>query len=292
MANVAANIIVGEPTSILIGAYGAAEGACTAVGYTEGGAQIMPNSEFYRKKADQAVGVLGVVLTGREPILKFNMAEGQLQNLQWAMGYDAGGLVDSTNLDIGGSKTVDEYAIYMNTPGPGAGATRKYTIHKAVSIGNPEVSHVKDDKVIYACEFLILQDTSKAEDKQFVEIDDSGVDTTAPTVVLTTPAEDGTVAKDALSTVTLTFTEAGAGIDEGTLIDGTTIMILNVTDQTQNVKVAGTWVYTAAGKTLVFTPTANWTGSDKICVIITTSVKDMAGNALAVVYVGNFTVAA
>lgn len=292
MANVPANIIVGEPTSILIGSYGTVEGSCTAVGYTEGGAQIVPNSEYYRKRADQSVGVLGVVLTGREPVLRFNMAEGQLQNLLWAIGYDSGGLVDSTNLDFGGSKTVDELTIYMNTPGPTAGATRKYTIHKAVSIGNPEVSHVKDDKVMYACEFLILQDTSKAEDKQFVEIDDSGVDTTPPTVVLTTPAEDGTVAKDAQSTVTLTFTEAGAGIDEGTLIDGVNIMMLNVTDQTENVKVAGTWAYTASTKTLVFTPTANWTGSDKICVIITTSVKDMAGNALASVYVGNFTVAA
>ena len=113
---------------------------------------------------------------------------------------------------------------------------------------------------------------------------------------MTAPVEDATVAKDALSTVTVTFTEATNAIDQGSLIygdaDSATIMLLNVTTQASSALVEGTISYSASTKVLTFTPTSNWTASDKINIIITTGVRDTAGNHMAATFIGHFTVAA
>ncbi len=113
---------------------------------------------------------------------------------------------------------------------------------------------------------------------------------------MTSPAEDATVAPNAKTTVTLTFTEATNAIDQGTLIygdaDNATIMLINVTDTAASALVAGTITYDAGTKVLTFTPTSNWTASDKINIIITTGVRDTAGNHMAATFLGHFTVAA
>lgn len=286
------NMVLGAPSSVKLGAYGTAEGACTDLGFTEGGVKITTKVETKELGADQAVGTLDVKVIGRGYTVEFDVAEPSLANFYKALGYPSTQLVGSA-LSLGISNATQYLTMYINGPGPGATtATRKVTLYRVVATGDPVMSLKKKDATVFTMKFTVLQDTSKSDAEQFGKIEDSGADTTAPTVVLTTPAEDGTVAKDTKGAVTLTFTEAGQGMDEGSLADGKTIMIMNVTAPAANVQVAGAWVYTAATKTLVFTPTANWTASDKLCVIITTAVRDMAGNYLETTYIGNFTVTA
>lgn len=284
-----ANIVVGAPANIKIGAYGAVEGACVDVGYTEGGCNIVPSLEYYRAKADQSLGTLKVKCTGREFVVQFDMAEPTLTNLYKALGLPVASLISATHLAVGNDATVTEYVLFINGNAPSSG-TRKIECKKCVPIGEPEVKMLKNNKTVYACKFLVLEDPTQAAGYEFMDINDSGVDTTPPTVAMTTPAEDGTVTKATSDPVILTFTEAGAGIDESTLVDGVSLIVMDVTDHAQNVKVAGTWSYVKATKVLTFVPTAVWTTVHKHCVIVNNGVKDIAGNKLATVYVSNFTV--
>lgn len=282
------NMILGAPSNIKLGAYGAVEGDCTVLGITEGGLKVTSKVGIYEFKCDQAVGTTDVAITERGYTIEFDIAEPTLANFYKALGYPSTQLVGST-LSLGNSTTVTKYVMFINGPGP-LGGTRKATLWKVVPIGEPVMVLSKKDKTTWAMKFLVLQDTGKSDAEQFGKIDDSGVDATPPTIEMTTPAEDGTVTKATKGTVLLTFTEAGQGIDEGSLVDGKTISIINVTAQAENVQVAGSWAYDSATKTLTFTPTDVWVASDKLCVVITTGVRDMAGNALATMFIGNFTV--
>ena len=109
---------------------------------------------------------------------------------------------------------------------------------------------------------------------------------------MTSPVEDATIVKEALTPVTLTFTESANAIDQGSLVYGKSVMLINVTDTTASALVAGAISYNVATKVLTFIPTGNWTASDKINIIITPDVRDTAGNNMAAVFVGHFTVAA
>ncbi|KKL17552.1 hypothetical protein LCGC14_2484410 [marine sediment metagenome] len=290
MSETVANLVFGVPANIKIALTGVAEGSATEVGFTEGGVKITPAMEYFHATADQAVGDVDIFLKKRNFVVEFIVAEPTLANYQKALGLPAASLAGNT-LKVGNETTVTKYVLYINGPGPGAdAATRKFSVWRCVPIGNPEVVHSREDKTMFAMTFAVLQDTSRTANEQFYHIDDSGADTTAPTVVITTPAEDGTVVKDALSPVVLTFTEAGQGMNEGTLIYGNTISILNTTTSNDVTLVAGTIVYENTGKTLTFTPTSNWTASDTLSITVTTGVEDMAGNPLATTYIGNFTV--
>lgn len=119
----------------------------------------------------------------------------------------------------------------------------------------------------------------------------TGADSTAPVVALSSPVDGGTVVKDAKTTVEWTFTEASA-LDENTIVYGDTVVILNITTPATATLVAGALVYTASTKKMVFTPTANWTASDSLQAMVTTGVKDAAGNALAATKIEQFSVTA
>ena len=71
----AANVVVGAPATILIGAYGAAEGASVDAGATEGGVTINYNPEHYLKTADQWLAPVGAVKTVENMTIVFNVAE-------------------------------------------------------------------------------------------------------------------------------------------------------------------------------------------------------------------------
>ncbi len=294
MSTTSTNIVVGAPSSVKIAAYGVAEGSAVDVGATEGGLKLTYTPEFYFKKADQWTGKIGAVKTDEDMTIELVLAEVSLANLAYAMGYPTTAVSGST-LTIGGNATATERTVYINGNAPSSG-TVKITVHKCVIVGATEIQMVKKDKSMVKLTLQVLQDTSQTANQQFVSIAYSGTDTTAPTVALTTPAEDGTVLLNAKGTVTLTFTEGDNAIDEGTLVygdaDDATVFINNVTTQAATALVAGTIVYNAATKTLIFTPTANWTASDKLQVIITTGVRDTAGNRLAATFYGHFTVTA
>jgi predicted RecA/RadA family phage recombinase len=139
-------------------------------------------------------------------------------------------------------------------------------------------------------EFTVLQDLTKPAKAQIGTVVDTGSDTTAPTIAMTTPATGGTVTKDAKGTILLTITEANA-MDESSIVYGDTVKVLNTTSGKQGL-VAGTIAYDATAKTITFTPTNNWTASETGIVVVSTGMRDANGNNLAATFVGTFSVTA
>jgi len=85
------NVIVGFALgagTLKIGDYDSAEGACTDIGYTEGGAEITIERDYYQKKVDQEVGVLDALKVSEKAMLKVSFAEATLENIARAMDYD------------------------------------------------------------------------------------------------------------------------------------------------------------------------------------------------------------
>jgi len=295
MAVTQGNIIVGwgETGTLKIADYGIAEGSATDIGGVEGGASLEVPREYYEKGCDQLLGITELYKTSEKAFLKVNIAEATLDSLRLAMDYPAAALAAGT-LQIGGDFTVTYLTLYLNVVGV-SGGTRKYTFHKAVCIAAASHSYKHDDKTVIECNFQILQDTSKTADQQLFSLVETAADTTPPTIAMTTPAAGGTVVKDAKGTVLLTITDTNA-MDESSIKygddDDATMRILNVTTNTAITLVAGTIAYSSTAKTITFTPTANWTASNKHMVLITTGLRDNAGNRLASTFIGHFSVTA
>jgi hypothetical protein len=283
------NVIVGAGT-VKIGAYNAAEGSCVEVGYTEGGAELTFERDYYEETVDQEIGVIDAVKTKERCMLKFSFAEATQNNLAIALDYDPSVAIVAGVLSVGGDADQQYKTIYFNVKAPNGG-TRKYKFHRCVARVGGVHKYVKNDKTIVAIEFLILQDTSKTADGQLFTVTDTGGDTTAPTIAMTTPVSGGTVTKATKGTVVFTITETN-GMNENSIIYGDTVSILNVTTPSAPTLVAGTIAYDAVAKTITFTPTSNWNASDVLNVIVTTGLEDNAGNNLATTYLDDFSVTA
>jgi hypothetical protein len=283
------NIIVGVGASLKIATAGTAEGSATDVGATEGGIEISIEREYYEKTADQSINILEMIKTSEKPKLKVTLAESTLDNLRIGMDYPSTALVSSI-LTIGGNATATPLVIYANVIAV-SGGTRKYTFYKVIPISAATHSYKKDDKTMIEFEFAILADTTKSANEQIGTVVDSSTDTTAPTIAMTTPADGGTVTKDTAGTVILTITEINA-MDEGTIVYGDTVSIVNQTTPATAVLEPGSIVYDATAKTITFTPTNNWTASEEMQVVVTTGLKDANGNALATMFLGQFSVTA
>ncbi len=292
MANDVNNIIVKNAT-LIVGTYLQAEGSAHDVGALEGGVAVENTREYYDVKADPWIGIIAKKKIGEVMIVKCAMAESSLANLAIAFDYPAGAVVGS-EFTFGGDSTVTYRTLYINGEGPGGG-TRKFTLWKCVSVGSGGHSYKVGDKTVVEVEFQVLEDTTKAANERYGSILDAGADTTAPTVVLTTPADGATVTKDGKGTVLWTITEANT-MDESTIVygdnDGATFMILNTTTPAAATLVAGSIIYDATAKTVTFTPTSNWTASDTFQVVVTTGLKYAAGNHLATPKIEQFSVTA
>ena len=288
------NILVGLGDGFIkVGPYGSAEGSCVDLGATEGGAGIEIPREYYEKTCDQKLGVLEMIKTSQKASLKVTIAEATLDNARIGIDLASGALVAS-KLSVGGSNVVSELTIYLNVPGP-VGGTRKYTFHKCVSVSAAPHSYKKDDKTMIELEFAILEDTAQALGEEMFQMEDTGGDVIAPTVALTTPVGGGTVVKEALSPVIWTITEANP-LAESTIKYGddedATFAIYNITAPGTPVLVAGSIAYDSVAKTVTFTPDVNWVASDDLMAVVTTGLKDVAGNNLATQKVEAFSVTA
>lgn len=286
MAGTVAKIIVGKGT-VKIGDYGDAIGAAIDVGSVDGGVGFENAEEFFDVRADDFLGTVRKHKINEKLTVKLVLAEAQLENIAIAFGYPktavAGGV-----FTFGGNATVTEKVVYVNGTGP-SGGTRAIVLHKCVQVGSGAHAYKKDDKTMIELEFEVLEDTSKAANARYGTMTDSGADTTAPTVALTTPADGGTVAKTTVDPVIWTITEAN-DMDESTIVYGDTFSIINTTAPASAVLVAGTIAYNSTAKTVTFTPSGAWNASDTMQVVVTTGLKDMAGNALAAQKIEQFSV--
>jgi len=290
MAGTVENIVVGlaGENTVKIGAYAAVEGDAVDVGFTEGGVTIEKSCETKEIEVDQVVGPVDSVRTKESWIIKFSMAEISLANLALAMGYPTTAVAGSTLSAGGPAADITARTMYINVKGPGPG-TGKWTFWKVKPTGKTSAPYKKADKTVIDVEFQALVDTTKTAEQQVMQYVATGVDSTPPTVALSTPTDGGTVTKDAKGTVVWTITEANP-INENTIVYGNTFSIINTTTPGSAALVAGTIAYSATAKTVTFTPSANWTASDTFQAVVTTGLKDIAGNALAAMKIEQFSV--
>lgn len=287
-----ANIVLGvaSANTVKVGAYGALEAAAVDVGLTDGGVEIVISGDVKEVFCDQHLAAVAAPSIKEACSVKFAIAEASLANLAMAFGYPVAAVSGST-LNLGGKSDLYDYkTVYLNLKGPGPG-TRKVTIHKAKIKGDSSQKYTKENIVMVPVEIMVLCDTTKSVGEQFLSIVDTGLDTTPPTVAQTTPADGATTPKDAKGTVVWTITDAN-GIDWSTVVYGDTFQIINTTTPGSAALVAGTITYDASAKTVTFTPTANWTASDTLQAIVSTGLKDAAGNRLAAPFIAQFSVAA
>jgi hypothetical protein len=283
-----ANIVVGvgATNTVKVGAYGVVEASAVDVGLTDGGVEINVSSEVKEIYVDQHLGAVAAPTIKEGVSVKFNMAEASLANMAMAIGYPTTAVVDST-MSMGGKSDIYDYkTVYINVKGPGPG-TAKITIYKAKIKGDSSAKYQKDNVTMVPVEIIGLCDITRTAGDQFYSIVASGLDTTAPTVALSAPVDGGTTPKDAKGTIVWTITEAN-GVDQSSIVYGNTFSIINTTTAGSAALVAGTIAYTPADKKVTFTPTNNWTASDTFQAVVTTGLKDAAGNALAAMKIEQF----
>lgn len=286
------NIVVGvaAENTVKVGAYSAAEGAAVDVGFTDGGVEIGFAGEVKEIFVDQHLGAVAAPSIKESCTVKFSVAESSLAVLAMAFGCPTSAVSGST-LNVGGKSDIYDYkTVYINVKGPGPG-TRKYTFHKAKVKGDSAQKYTKDNVTMVPVELMVLCDTTKSVGEQFFSVVDTGLDSTPPTVALSTPVDGGTVTKDAKGAVVWTITETN-GVDASTIVYGDTFSIINTTTPSSAALVAGTIAYDSSAKTVTFTPTSNWTASDTFQAVVTKGLKDAAGNALAAIKIEQFSVTA
>jgi hypothetical protein len=288
MVKTPSNTIVGAPATVTVTPWDASSGAVD-LGSTDGGVKLNYNPEHFFAEADQWLGKIAGFKVGEDATVEMTLNEPTQANLAYVFGQPLAAASGGT-FDLGGNATVTYWKVIIVGVGPGA-CTRTVTLHKCVFVGNPEITFHKKNKQMVKLTIQLIQDTSLTANKQLLDIVDTGADTTPPTVAMTTPADKATWAvKTTKTALVLTFTEATNKIDESTLVYGDTIIISNIEDITAPAIKAGTIVYNAATKTLVFTPTDAWTTAYNFAITISTRVRDTAGNCLAATFYGSFVI--
>lgn len=160
----------------------------------------------------------------------------------------------------------------------------KFTIPQAVPMGDPEVVYSGDQVQGWKIKLKALVDESAGADGRWMATfgDPSiSADTTPPTVSTVVPADDATGVSTA-TTITWTFSE---DMDQGSLNDANINVIKDI-DGTP-LTVAGAISFPATNQA-VFTPTSALSATTKYSWVLSSGIKDKAGNALVRV-AGDFT---
>ena len=271
---------------ITVSAYGAAQGAGVNLGLSDGGIEVGHNTKALDIRADNVLGVLDQFKTEEDLVLKCNIIEASLANMVMAMGYPSTAYAAGTAA-VGGDWTVPKYTIYISVNGV-QGGVRTFKFYNCTIMGDVKNAYKKNEKTMIPITITVLQDLTQTAGAQLFTVTDSSLDTTPPTVAMTTPASGGTVTKNTSGTLLLTVMEAN-NIDQSTLKYGASVQVLDITTQNAPTLVAGAIVYDPTAKTITFTPSGTWTASHDYMVVISTQMKDLAGNALASTYIGVFT---
>lgn len=276
----ATKLVIGKPSSVLVGAYGAAEGACTDVGTLEGGISIEVSTERSEQGADSWLGPVIAPVIGRKVSGKFVMAEITLANAAIAMGLTTGA-VAGTTLSYG--ENLGEYkAMFVNAPGPGAGTT-KYSFWKVAFLGAVALDYKKDGKTLYGISFTVLEDPTQAAGQEFFKRVDTVADAVAPTVASTDPT-DGAINQAITVNMDWVMSEA---IAPGTVIAAHCWLM-----KADGTPVACVLTWFPSELKIRLDPAASLANATAYIGVLTTDITDLAGNPLAANSIVNFTTVA
>nr|BDD45345.1 hypothetical protein 21 [Elusimicrobiota bacterium] len=270
--------------AVKIGDYGTPEGSCIDLGYTKGGAEIVVERKYVEQEVDNEIGIVNVFKTAERMTIKLPLAEVSLENLARIMDYPLSA-ISSGVFSFGGDENVNPKTIFMNI-NKSDGGTRKFEVYKCMAISGGGHKYSKEDETICEVEFLVIQDTTKPSKQQIGKITDTGSDTTAPTISMTSPSPGGTVDKDTQDPVVFTWVEANL-INESSIRYGDTFQII---DKNTNTLVAGALAIDRVLKTVTFTPDSNWSSGDEFLASVSTGFEDNSGNGLTSTYIADFSV--
>ena len=273
--------VIEGAAEVLVGAYGAAQGACTSIGSTDGGVMLTVGNEYHDVEVDQSKVPIDTKLDKRTAKLSCDMAEATLANLALAMALPTTALAGST-VSVG-LQEPENKTIYIVGPAPD-GKVRTIHVFKAKVTGSPEMAYQKDEKVVVPLEITAIPDFEQSTGQELMTITDAADDTIAPTVSSSDPADDD-AAHPKADPIVWTMSKS---------MDASSVNLHNVyvIKATDGMVVAGTVAYTEADKKITFTPAAALSATTAHIAVLTTAVRDLAHNRLAAASVLNFTTSA
>jgi hypothetical protein len=261
-------------SSFKIGAVGAAEGACTAVGSVREAEYGVDASENNATEADLFDSVVGTVLTGRVGALAVVADTISMENLANFMH----GTIDSTSILFGSpdiasdSGEPDYFCAYIHG-WEASGAPKVLHVKKMYAKPGTKAKLSKDQQILSAT-FVCVAKFDEATGEEIAALVSDPADSTAPTVVSwVTAGTPSSVAKTGIVTTALTFSEPVRTAD--------VVAKAAVFNQTTGVAIAGTWSWDAATTVFTWTPAAAYGATVTVRQLVNAGVRDLAGNESA-----------
>jgi len=166
MANVA-NVIAG-PGALFIAPKGTALpglsaslttfGGFTPVGYTDDGVELDYTPTIKDIMVDEESTAVQVLLTTEKLVVTVKLAETTLANLFNSI---AGATLTGNQLTIGGLFIPNEFAMGIAGPAPSTGKIRQIGIHRVIQKAGVKMHYQRKDKVMFACQFEALADSTQ-----------------------------------------------------------------------------------------------------------------------------------
>lgn len=144
--------------------------AFTQPGYTDDGVEWDYTPTFKDIMVDEELGPVQKKLTAEKLIITVKLAETTLQNLYYAI---TGSKLPSTDtLQVGSATDVNEFVLGFQGPSPSTNATRVLLVYRVVSIAAVKAHYQRKDKVVYACQFEALADSSQPAGERLAIVKD------------------------------------------------------------------------------------------------------------------------
>jgi hypothetical protein len=168
MGNVA-NVVSG-PAQLFIAAAGTAVPNLTGSvsdfsafanpGFTDKGIEFDYTSTDKDIEVDELTSAVDVLITKEKVEVTVVLAEVTLTNLYYCI--SGGVLVSATDLTIGGAVRPNEFLLGIQGPSPATNKVRQVLIYRVMPKGNPKMHFQRKDKLMYACKFEALADSTRA----------------------------------------------------------------------------------------------------------------------------------
>jgi len=139
-------------------------------GFTDKGIEIDYTSTDKDIDVDELTTPVDVLITAEKLIVNVSLAETTLQNLYFCI--SGGTLVSASELTIGGKVRPSEFILGVMGPAPSTNLIRQILIYRVMPKGNPKLHYQRKDKVMYACQWQGLGDSSRADGANLCDIKD------------------------------------------------------------------------------------------------------------------------
>lgn len=136
------------------------------IGATVGGVELVLNTEFGEKIADQSPLLLGSYIKSSRGSLRFDLEDLSMANMAYVFA-NPGSAIGGGNKTTGG---VHEVKLVGNGPN---GSTRTYTIWNARFHGNTTGKHVLGESVTFSVELFMEADQSKQDGQHYFNVVDA-----------------------------------------------------------------------------------------------------------------------